>query len=115
MPVTDMDRLVIEVRELLVTTKNKDQIVRVLENRGMDSVEARELVQGVYKQNLWENRKMSLLAAIGSGAIFVGLLIVWFATDRLFYVWLPLSGIAMLWGIVKCSTASGYSIEESDD
>jgi hypothetical protein len=115
MPITEMDRLVMEVRELLVTTQNKDQVIRLLENRGLDETEARDIVLGIYKQNLWENRKTSLFAAIGSGAIFIGLLIVWFATDRLFYVWLPLSGIAMLWGIVKSCTASGYSIEESDD
>jgi hypothetical protein len=115
MPLSEMDRVVIEVRELLVTTQNKDQVVRVLKNRSLDESEAHDLVQAIYKQNLWDNRKTSLFAAIGSGAIFVGLLVVWFTTDRLFYVWLPLSGIAMLWAIIKCCTASGYQIEESDD
>ena len=104
----------IEIRELLVTTKNKDQVVRVLKHRGMDEAEARSLVLAVYKQNLWDNRKTSLWAACGSGAVFVILLGVWLFTGQLFYIWLPLSGLSMIWFIIKCCTASGYQIEEDD-
>jgi len=115
MPLTETDRTVMEIRELLVTTQNKDHVVRVLKNRGMDESEARGLVQAVYKQNRWENRKTSLLAMLGSGMICAVLLVVWFTTDRLFYVWLPLSAIATLVAAVKFCTASGYQFEEDDE
>ncbi|MSU58926.1 MAG: hypothetical protein EXS35_12300 [Pedosphaera sp.] len=115
MPLTELDRTVLEVRELLVTTQDRDKVVRVLKNRGMDEAEAAALVLAVYKQNRWENRKLSLFAAIGSGAIVAVLLVVWFTTGRLFYVWLPLAALACLWSTIKCCTATGYQLEEADD
>jgi hypothetical protein len=115
MALTPTERAVMEIRELLVTTQNKDQVVRVLKHRGIDEDEARSLVLAVYKQNLWDNRKTSLWAALGSGTVFVILLVVWFATGQLFYIWLPLSGLSMTWFIIKCCTASGYQIEEDDE
>jgi len=39
---------------------------------------------------------------------------VWIFAGRLFYIWLPLSAIALLWGIVKFLTASAYEIEDDD-
>ena len=115
MPITQMDRLVIEVRDLLAEMQNKDTVVRVLTRRGMAEDEARDLVYAIYKQTRWENRKMSLAGMFGSGLLVVILLVVWFATGRLFYVWLPLSALAFLWATVKFCTASGYDFEESDD
>lgn len=115
MPITEMDRTVMQIRELLVTTQDKNQVVRVLKARGMEESEAHDLVQAVYKQNRWENRRASLLGMLGSGAIVVILLVVWFATNRLFYVWLPLSALAFLWATVKFCTANGYQLEEDDE
>ena len=51
----------------------------------------------------------------GSGVIVAILLGVWFTTGRLFYIWLPLSGITFLWATVKFCTASGYEIETDND
>ena len=115
MPLTEPDRTVMEIRELLVTTENKDHVVRVLKTRGMDEAEAEDLVRAIFKQNRWENRKSSLAAMLGSGVIVAMLLGVWFSTGRLFYIWLPLSGIACLWATVKFCTDSGSTIETDDD
>ena len=115
MPITEMDRLVAEVRELLASTKDKAAVVRVLQHRGVAPESAQELVQTVYKRNRWENRKTALGAAVVSGLIAVGLVVVWIATDRLFYVWLPIAALAAVWSTIKCLTASGYELEDSED
>jgi hypothetical protein len=115
MPLTETDRTVIEIRELLVTTQDKDQVVCVLKNRGLDESEAHALVRAVYKQNRTENRKTSLIAMLGSGAVVVFLLAVLVTTGRLFYVWLPLAALAFLWATVKFCTATGYQIEAADE
>lgn len=115
MPITEMDRLVAEVRELLASTKDKNAVLKVLRHRGMPADQAEEIVRAVFKQNLWDNRKTSLGMAVVSGLIAAGLIVVWITTDRLFYIWLPISLLAMLWGIIKCLTATGYEIEEGDD
>ena len=114
MALTESDRLAIEVRDLLVQTKNKDQVTKVLINRGMDPDEARAWVCAIVKDNLWTNRKAALWTIIGSGAVVVILTAVWIFAGRLFYIWLPLSAIALLWGIVKFLTASAYEIEDDD-
>jgi len=49
MALTESDRLAIEVRDLLVQTKNKDQVTKVLINRGMDPDEARAWVCAIVK------------------------------------------------------------------
>jgi hypothetical protein len=114
MSLTETDRLANEVRELLYKTRNKEQVTRVLQGRGMDPDEARQWVRAIHKDNLWTNRKTSLGAIIGAGLVVVILTAIWIFTGRLFVVWLPLSVIALLWGIVKFLTASGYEIEDDD-
>ena len=103
------------IEQLLASTKDKAAVVRVLQHRGVAPESAQELVQTVYKRNLWENRKTALGAAVVSGLIAVGLVVVWIATDRLFYVWLPIAALAAVWSTIKCLTASGYELEDSED
>jgi hypothetical protein len=108
---TDADRAVIEVREMLTKYRNKDAVTKTLHNRGMDAQEARDFVYSIHKANLSVNRKSSLATVVISGGIFAILVAIWVSTGRLFVVWLPISGIAMLWGLVKFFTASGYEVE----
>ena len=115
MPLSESERTVIEIRDLLADTQDRDKVVRVLKHRGMDEAEARALVQAVYKQNRSANRQLSLVAMLGSGAVVLLLLGVLVSTGRLFYVWLPLSALTCLWATVKFCTATGYQIEEGDD
>lgn len=115
MPLTESDRAVIEVRDLLADTEDKDKVARVLMHRGMEESEAHALVQAVFKQNRSANRQKSFIAMLGSGAVVVALVLVWIFTERLFYIWLPLSAVALLWATVKFCTATGYRIEDEDE
>jgi hypothetical protein len=115
MAFTDEDRRIIEVRELLYKQRNKDAVVNYYVNRGMDPDEAREMVFSIYKENLWENRKMALGTMIGGGigtTIFVG---IYLSSGRLFYIWLPLCAIAFLVGVAKFIMASGYEMNVEED
>ncbi|MSU58927.1 MAG: hypothetical protein EXS35_12305 [Pedosphaera sp.] len=71
MAFTEMDRTVIEIRELLAKTQDKDKVVRILITRGMDEAEAHDLVYAIYKETLSFNRKSALWATIGCGTGFV--------------------------------------------
>ena len=115
MAITPTDQLVIESRNLLAETKNKDAVVRVLLHRGMAQDEACAMVDAIYKQTRWENRKAALVGMAGSGVVVVSLLAVWIFAGRLFYLWLTLAGLTFLWSTVKFCTASGYDFEEQSD
>ena len=115
MSFTDEDRRIIEARELLFKQQNKDAVVNYYVNRGMDPDEAREMVYSIYKENLWENRKLALGTMIGGGlgtGIFVS---IYLSTGRLFYIWLPLCALALLVGVAKFLMASGYEMKTEDD
>ena len=111
LPLSNSDRAVIEVRELLLTTKDKEKVVRILINRGVDEAEARALVHAVRKANLATNRGSALLPMLGSGVVAVILLCVWVFAGRLFYIWLPLAAGSFIWFAVKFFMASGYEVE----
>lgn len=51
------DRTVLEIRELLRQTRNRDAVVHVVEKRGMEPADAQELVYSIHKANLSANRK----------------------------------------------------------
>jgi hypothetical protein len=115
MPFTEMDRTVIEIRELLAKTRNKDQVVRIMKTRGMDEQEAHDLVYSIYKEVLSVNRKSSLLAAIGCGAGFLVFGVASLATAFMVPVLVIITGIVFLgflWGAVKLCTANGYELDE---
>ena len=115
MSFTEMDRTVIEIRELLAKTQNKDGVVRIMKTRGMDEGEARDLVYAIHKEILWANRKSALWATIACGSAFVGLGIAVLATHFLLGALVVITGIVGLgamWGAVKLITASGYELDE---
>ena len=115
MSFTEMDRTVIEIRELLAKTQNKDGVVRILKNRGMDETEAHDLVYAIHKQILWTNRKSALWATIGCGTACVVLSIIVLATRGLvgaIVIFAVLTLLGALWGAVKLVTASGYELDE---
>src|SRR6185295_17635769 len=101
MSFTEMDRTVIEIRELLCKTKNKDGVVRIMKTRGMDETEAQDLVYAIHKEILWTNRKSALWATIGSGTACLILTIVSIATHFLIgavVVFAAITAIGALWG-----------------
>jgi hypothetical protein len=115
MAFTEMDRIVIEIREFLAKTKNKDQVVRIMKTRGMDEGEAHELVYAIHKEILWTNRKAALWATIGCGTGFLALGIASLATHFLIGALVVVTvvvGLGALWGAVKLFTASGYELDE---
>ena len=115
MAFTEMDRTVIEIRELLCKTKNKDQVVRIMKTRGMDEGEAHDLVYAIHKEILWSNRKTALWATIGCGSGFllfgaISVASLGFAGPVVVVAIILLLGT--LWGAVKLFTASGYELDE---
>jgi hypothetical protein len=115
MAFTEMDRTVIEIRELLAKTKNKDQVVRIMKTRGMDEEEGRDLVYAIHKEILWTNRKSALWATITCGSGFLVLAIVVVASHFIMGSLVVITGIVglgFLWGAVKLFTASGYELDE---
>jgi hypothetical protein len=115
MSFTEMDRTVIEIRELLAKTQNKDGVVRILKTRGMDESEARDLVHAIHREILWCNRKTALWAAIGSGIVCLVFAIIAIATHFLIggvVIIAAVAALGALWGAVKLLTASGYELDE---
>jgi len=115
MSFTNEDRAVMEIREILAKLRNKDAVVRVLQNRGMPLEEARELVYAIHKANLSANRKFSLYGAIGSGLLCALLALVLISSRRVngvLIIFMVISGVGFLWSGVKFVTASGYEVED---
>ena len=109
------DRAVLEIREMLAKLRNKDAVVRVLQNRGMPPDEARELVYDIHKAILTANRKSSLYAAIGSGCTCALLVLIVILSHRMsgaLVVFTLIAGGGFLWSGVKFLTASGYEVED---
>jgi hypothetical protein len=115
MPFTEMDRTVIEIRELLAKTQNKDGVVRLMKTRGLDESEAHDLVYAIHKEILWTNRKTALWAAIGSGILCLVFAIIAIVTHFLIggvVIIAVVAAFGALWGAVKLLTASGYELDE---
>lgn len=108
------DRKVLEIRELLRQTRNRDAVARFLHNRGLEEADARELVYAIHKANLTANRKGALYKMIGGGAVLaLGLLIV-FGAHRIgagLVIMLVLSGGGFLWGLTGFIMANGYEVD----
>jgi hypothetical protein len=115
MAFTAMDRTVIEIRELLAKTQDKDKVVRVMQTRGMPPEEARDLVFAIYRENLSANRKTSLAGLIGCGFVTVlsgGALVATHGLIGALGVVALISFIGFLWCLVKFVTAKGYEVEQ---
>ncbi|TAL01258.1 MAG: hypothetical protein EPO07_08635 [Verrucomicrobia bacterium] len=112
---TDPTNTVATVRDLLAQKRDKKFAAGVLQKRGMDEEDARELVQQIFKENLSTNRRASLGFIFGGGLVTAIVLGVFFTSGRLYYVLLPFSGIAFVWGLIKFLTASGYEVEPDSD
>jgi hypothetical protein len=56
---------------------------------------------------------MIVWRTVGGGVLIFGSILVF--TGRFFIIWLPLSGIATLWGGIKFLTASGCEVEADLD
>lgn len=112
---TNEDRAIVEIREMLAKLRNKDAVARVLQNRGMNPEEARDLVVAIHKANLSANRKYSLYGAIGSGAVcalLTALMVFSRRVNGAMVIFAVISGFGFLWSSVKFVTASGYEVED---
>ena len=115
MSFSPMDRTVIEIRDFLAKTQDKDKVVRVMQTRGMPPDEARDLVYAIYKENLSSNRKTSLAGLIGCGFVTVlagGALIATHGLIGALGVVALIALLGFLWSLVKFLTAKGYEVEQ---
>lgn len=105
------DRKVLEIRELLRQTRNRDAVARLMENRGLE--DARELVYAIHKANLSANRKGALYKMIGSGAVLALCLLILLGAHRIgtgLVIVLVASGGGFLWGLTGFIMANGYEV-----
>ncbi len=122
MSFTSADRAVLEIREMLRKTRNREAVIRVIAQRGMEEETARELVNSIHRATLSANRWSALGAAwVGGIGVTLSLLVFFLSADSLsgrrlsiaaVGVGLPISAVALLWGLVKLCTASGYEVDE---
>ena len=116
MSYADEARLLLEARELLAKQRNLNVVVTYYTNRGLPPDQARDLVYGIYRENLRENRKFAFNWFVGGGvgmAIAIILLLVG-GLNLLTIVALPLGAIALLIGVGRFLVASGYEMVEDD-
>jgi hypothetical protein len=120
----EADRTVLEIRELLAKTRNRDAVVRLMSGRGMPPEEAHGLVYSIHKANLSANRKSSFwLMMSGGTGIIISLLAILMtsgqATSRsararaivILVIGIPAVG-SLLWGFASFVMASGYEVDE---
>ena len=108
------DRTVLEIRELLRQTRNRDAVVHVVEKRGMEPADAQELVYSIHKANLSANRKGALYKMIGSGAVLAIMLLILLGAHRIsatLMIVLLVSGAGFLWGLAGFLMANGYEVD----
>ncbi len=107
-------RTVLEIRELLRQTRNRDGVVNVMEKRGLEPAEAQELVYSIHKANLSANRKGTLYKMIGSGAVLAILLLIVLGAHRIsagLAILLLVSAGGFLWGFAGFVMANGYEVD----
>ena len=108
------DRTVLEIRELLRQTRNRDGVVRVIQNRGMEEADAQELVYSIHKANLSANRKGALYKMIGSGVVLALMLLILLGAHRIspvLLIALLASGAGFIWGFAGFVMANGYEVD----
>lgn len=100
---------------LLSQEKDRAKVKRMMTMNGLRPAIADELVDKVYADIKWHNRKKAFLK-IG---ISVVLLIIFGAilifSGRLFYIILALAGFGFLWGGASLIFASGYVLDASGE
>jgi hypothetical protein len=116
MSYADEARLLLEARELLAKQRNLKVVVNFYTNRGMAPDDARDLVYGIYNENLRENRKFAFnwLAGGGVGVVISIMLLFVGGLNLLTIVALPLCAIALLIGVGRFLVASGYEMVDDD-
>lgn len=116
MSYADEARLLLEARELLAKQRNLKTVVNFYVNRGMDPEQARDMVYGIYNENMRENRKFSFnwLVGGGVGLVVAIVLLLIGGLNILTIIALPICVIALIIGVGRFLVASGYEMIEDD-
>jgi len=117
MSYVDEARLNLEARQLLAKQCNKQAVINYYINRGMKPEQAQALIEGIYRENLSENRGSALKWLIGGGAGLVGFTIGlvlggWLTLISL--LGLPASLIILIIGIGRFCIAKGFEMDEEE-
>ncbi len=99
-----------KVHRVLKQSKNKNKARDRILEEGVNEMDANRIVDYVYSDNIKSNRKLGVYYFLGAGLGVIALLLVWAATDRLYYILLPIAGIAVIMGFVQMLFPSGYSV-----
>lgn len=116
MSYADEARLLLEARELLAKQRNLKVVVTFYVNRGMSPEEARDMVYGIYNENLKENRKFSFnwLVGGGVGLVVAIALLIFGGWNILTILAVPVCVIALIIGVGRFLVASGFEMIEDD-
>jgi putative exporter of polyketide antibiotics len=113
-------RTILEIREILRQTRNRDAVVRLMQNRGMEETDAHELVYSIHRANLSANRKGALYKMIGSGTMLAVTLLILSVTHRTLganrinaalVIMAAISAGGFLWGLSGFIMANGYEVD----
>jgi hypothetical protein len=99
-----------KAQRTLKSSRNKNKAMDRIIEEGISEIEAVRIVDYVYDDNIQANRKLGIYYFIAAGAGTIALLLVWAMTDRLYYIALPIAGIAAIMGFFQLAFPSGYSV-----
>ena len=94
----------------LKSSHNKSKARSRILEEGVSEMDADRIVDYVFKDNIQANRRLGVYYFIAAGAGVIALLAIWALTDRLYYIALPIAGIAAIMGFFQLVFPSGYSV-----